>query len=106
MSCSQLRDGIASRIDESIYARAGDLVEATSYLQIKLRDCGVCSKYVRIEIRLSYIFSKDFSSFWYVSVRGYLLAISGHVLTMSGEDGCEDWFGLFKCERIPGNESL
>lgn len=106
MSCSQLRDRIARRIDESIYARASDLVEATSYLQIKLRDCFVCSRYVRIEIRLSYVFSKDFSPFWCVSVRGYLAATSGHVLTMDGDDGCEDWFGLFKRERIPRNESL
>ena len=106
MSRSQLRDGIARRIDESIYARSSDLVEAASYLQIKLRNCVVCSRYVRIEIRLSYVFSKDFSLFWCVSVRGYLVATSGHVFTMSREDRCEDGFGLFECERVSGNESL
>lgn len=80
MSRSQLRDGIARRIDESIYTRSSNLVEATPYLQIKLRDCVVCSRYVRIEIRLSYVFSKNFSPFWCVSVRGYLVATYGYNL--------------------------
>ena len=106
MSRSQLRDGIARRIHESIYARSSDLVEATSYLQIKLRDCVVCSRYVRIEIRLSYVFSKDFSPFWCVLVRGYLIVTSEHIFTMNREDRCQDGFGLIECERISGNESL
>ena len=106
MSCSQLSDGIAGRIDESKYAGPGDLVVATSDLQIKWRNCVVCSRDVGGEVRLSYVFGKDFSPFWDMSVRGYLIAISGHVLTMSREDRCEDGFGIFERERIPGNESL
>ena len=44
MDRSQLRDGIARRIDESIYAGSSNLMEATSYLQVELRDCVVCSR--------------------------------------------------------------
>ena len=106
MSCSQLGDGIAGRVDESKYADSGDLMEATSYLQIKWRNCVVCSRDVGVEVRLSHVFGKDFSPFWYMSVRGYLIAIPGHILTVSREDRCEDGFGLFECERIPCNESL
>lgn len=101
-----MSDGIAGRIDESIYAGSGNLVEATSYFQIKLRNCVICSRDVGVEVRLSCVFGKDFSPFWYVSVLGYLIATSAPVLTMSREDRCEDGFGLFKRERIPGNESL
>ena len=106
MSCGQLSDGIAGRIDESVYAGSGDLVVAASYLQIKWRNCIVCSRDVGVEVRLSHVFGKDFSPFWYISVRGYVTALFGHVLTMSREDRCEDGFGIFECKRIPGNESL
>ena len=83
MNCSQLSDGVAGRVDESKYAGSADLVVAASYFQIKWRNCVVCSRNVGVEVRLSHVFGKNFSPFCYLSVRSYLIAISGHVLTMS-----------------------